>query len=398
VVHVVDGGGDVNQRRMAVEPEVISWARRSAGLSIEQAAKQLGVRPGKVLEWEEGATEPTIVQLRKAAAAYNRPFAAMFMTRPPQHEEAINLPDFRRATTVARGDSPALRKAILRARRQQDALQDVLDEGGDPDVSKLDAVLLNRDADAETSAATLRKSLGIGSMLAGVSTHPEYLLRRLVTALEDRGYLVIQVQNVPMDEMRGFSLGEGVAPVVALNGADWPRGKVFTLLHEVVHIGLKHSGLCDLSRDTTSQEERFCDAVAAAALLPEKEFRKEAAGVNPLSLRALDRLAHQFGASAEAGLLRMVNLRLATWDEYWEMKPSFRDAYLTYKRSEKELNADKDVPLYYALKVRDLGRPFIRTVVRAHDDGTISARDVTNLLEVSYDKVARLAADAGVGA
>lgn len=383
---------------MAVRPEVLSWARRSAGLTTEQAAQRLSVRPGKVVEWENGSVEPTIVQLRKAAATYNRPFAALFMMSPPTSEESHELPDFRRASTAAQTDSAALSRAILRAERQQEALQEVRDEGTELDVPDADVILLDREASPEASAEKVRASLRTGQMLAGVASKPDNLLRRMTAALEDRGYLIIQVQNVSMDEMRGFSIASGSAPVIALNGADWPRGKVFTLLHELTHIGLQHSGLCDLSRSTSSAEERYCDAVAAAVLLPEAEFDEAAADVNPLNMRALERLAHRFGASAEAGLLRMVQLHRATWDEYWEMKPVFKEAYDRYKRDEKEQNAEKDAPLYYQLKARDFGRPFIRSMLRAHDDGAMSARDVTQLLEVSYDKLGKLAANVGTGA
>lgn len=380
---------------MAVQPSVLTWARTSAGLSVEQAAKRLSVQPARIYGWEEGDLEPTIVQLRKAADAYNRPFAALFLERPPAQEEVIDLPDFRRPSVAAEGESAPLRRAILRARRQQEALKEVADEGSEVDLPPASLLELDADETVEKSGKKLRQGLGLDRIPRRVLAKPEELLRTLVRVVEQRGYLVIQTQHVSMDEMRGFSLADGSTPVVALNGADWPRGKVFTLLHELVHIGVRRSGLCDLDRESPSPEERYCDAVAAAALMPAALIREAAVGVDPTKLSELGALANGFGASAEAGLLRLVGLGLASWDQYKEMKPQFRAAYLTFKREEKARSADKDVPLFYQLKARDLGRPFIRTVLRAHDDGVISSRDVTHLLEVSYDKVRKLAAASG---
>lgn len=387
----------MNVRRLTVQPSVLRWARTTAGLSVDEAARRIGVRPRRIEEWESEELDPTINQLRTAARAYDRPLAALFLSQPPQNEEIFDLPDFRRPSAVG-GESAFLRRAILRARRQQDALQEVIEEGSEMAMPTATPIEINPDDPASESGKTIRKALGLKALPARTVGNPDLMLRLLVRKVEDLGYLVIQVQRVPVEEMRGFSLAGGPAPVIALNGADWPRGKIFTLIHELAHVGTRTSGLCDLSRESRQPEERYCDAVAAAALMPASAFRAAAAGVDPGDLRGLRDLAQLFGVSAEASLLRMVNLKLATWDQYFDMKAEFRDAYAKYKQDERDANADKDAPIFYQLKVRDLGRPFIRTVLRAHDDGAISARDVTNLLELSYDKLPKLAAATGAGA
>lgn len=192
--------------------------------------------------------------------------------------------------------------------------------------------------------------------------------------------------------MRGFSIADDLAPVIALNGSDWPRGKVFTLLHELAHVGLRSGALCDLSREGASPEERFCDRVAAATLMPARQFRAETRrrNVSARSYEDLRGLGDRFGSSAEAALLRMVNLRLATWDDYTLMRTEFRSAYELFKRDEKNARAGKDSPIYYQLKVRDLGRPFIVSMLRAHNEGVLSSRDTAHLLDVSYDKIPKL--------
>jgi len=377
-------------RHLAVEPNVLIWARRSARLAEEEAAHRIGVSVERVTQWEQGTREPTIIQLRKAAAAYNRPLAALFMPAPVEDETLFNLPDFRRPESEGE-ESAILRRAILRAQRQQDALRDLSDEVDDLPLPPLRVISVDSD-DAERSGALVRAGLGIDDLPARLFAHAEELLRELVRRVEQRGYLVIQVQRVPIGEMRGFSIAGELAPVIALNGGDWPRGKVFTLLHELAHLGLRNSGLCDLSRESPAPEERYCDQVAAAALMPAAAFRAAVKrfSTDSTSFDDLRHLAKGFGSSAEAALLRMVHLRLATWDDYTLMHPEFRAAYDRHKQDEKESRAGRDTPIFYQLKVRDLGRPFIVSMLRAHNEGALSSRDTAHLLDVSYDKIPKL--------
>lgn len=53
-----------------VEPVLLVWARKTASISFEDAAKAIGVTPERLDAWEEGREAPTINQLRKLAAKY----------------------------------------------------------------------------------------------------------------------------------------------------------------------------------------------------------------------------------------------------------------------------------------------------------------------------------------
>lgn len=177
-----------------------------------------------------------------------------------------------------------------------------------------------------------------------------------------------------------------------LNGADWPRGKVYTLLHEVSHVGFRSNGLCDLQHTEDARLERLCDTVAAAALMPAPVFLRSAGKIPSESLtpELARAIGNEFGASGESALLRMVELDIATWEDYWRLKPEFDSAYAAYKAAERERNADRDSPIYYQVKRRDLGRRFISLMVAAHREDVLSSRDLAQLLEVTYDKVPKL--------
>ena len=139
-------------------------------------------------------------------------------------------------------------------------------------------------------------------------------------------------------EMRGFWISEHPLPIIALNGSEFPRGKLFTLLHELTHILLHRSGICDLEDVTVATEsesqrlEWYCNSVAAAALMPRDSVRRmvrafEASSNKRWTDDELLELSGSFGVSKEAMLVRLVSLGYATREYYKERRPVFLEQY-----------------------------------------------------------------------
>jgi len=384
-------------RRIGARPEVLRWARESLKLPPGEAARRIGLKESRLAQFESGEVEPTINQLRAMANAYHRPLGALFLPEPPAEEHILTVPDYRRSQTRSRVEPRPLKAAIFRAMRQQAALREIAQELKTPEAELGLPFQVESDVNSEVLGARLREHLSIDGYSLSILSRSDVFLRELVRTCEGLNVTVIQVQSVDTQDMRGFSLGEGTCPVIALNGADWPRGKIFTLLHELAHVALRTSGLCDLPEIEDAELERRCNEAAAAALMPRETFL-ESSQDRPrlIGVTYARALGSSYGVSGEAALLRMVNLGLAEWDDYWRLLPEFRDAYLRYKADEKS-NATPDSPLYYQLKTRDLGRRFIRTVLQAYAEDLLSSRDLTTLLEVKYDKVSKLAEKVGDG-
>lgn len=66
-----------------ITPKVFKWARESARMSLEVASAKINVDTSKLLEWEEGISQPTIRQAETLANAYKRPFALFSCLRFP---------------------------------------------------------------------------------------------------------------------------------------------------------------------------------------------------------------------------------------------------------------------------------------------------------------------------
>lgn len=317
------------------------------------------------------------------------------MSEVPNETPPDVLPDFRRSSRQVETDPKALQKAIVRARRQRADLLEVSELMGEEPETRRPAFSFRLTDTPESIGEKIRELLKFESIPRRTYSRPDDLLRHLVRGVEDLGVIVIQVQSVSSDVMRGFSLAEEQFPIIALNGADWPRGKIFTLLHEMVHVGLRHGGLCDLQHESDDKVERLCDASAGCALMPKDTILHLASNLQrPLTIDQLSAVGHEFGASGEAAMLRLVNLGHASWDEYDELREPFRSAYRKFKDDEKRYR-DPDAPIYYQLKVRDLGRPFIRKILRAYGEDVVSSRDLAVMLNVKFDNVPRLASMVG---
>lgn len=92
--------------------------------------------------------------------------------------------------------------------------------------------------------------------------------------LEIHGILVLEASKVPVSEMRDISLSSRLPFVMVLNGQDSPRGKVFTMLHELAHLCLRDPGVCDFHPHRQQQTDVgvFCNAVASEALFPTSDL------------------------------------------------------------------------------------------------------------------------------
>jgi DNA-binding transcriptional regulator YiaG len=63
-----------------VEPDVLRWARETAGLSPEEAAHSLQVKDKRIQAWESGQKRPSMPQLRKMATVYKASFERLLLT------------------------------------------------------------------------------------------------------------------------------------------------------------------------------------------------------------------------------------------------------------------------------------------------------------------------------
>jgi Zn-dependent peptidase ImmA (M78 family)/DNA-binding XRE family transcriptional regulator len=259
-----------------VTPSLLVWAREQAGYTQQEAADRLDVQPERLAAWESGKLRPTLAQARKMADVYHRPLALLFLDVPPEDRDEVA--EFRRLPgTFNREMSPQLRLAIRQATRRREAIVSVLaaEEAG-RERFKLSCGI---DEEPETVAARLRSALQVTetSQRSGPRNRSFSLWRE---AVEAQGCLVFQQPRIPVDEMRALCVPVNPLPVILINSADCFEGRIFSLLHETVHLMLANGGFIEegVSRTRVPSHrpvEVFSNAVAAAVLLPAGMLRSD---------------------------------------------------------------------------------------------------------------------------
>jgi Zn-dependent peptidase ImmA (M78 family)/transcriptional regulator with XRE-family HTH domain len=380
-----------------VEPAVLAWARSTAGLSVEEAAHSLQTKPERVVEWEEGERHPSMAQLRKMAAAYKRLLSDFYLPEPPREDPIPH--DFRRLPgEVANRYSRALRYQLRLARQRRELALDLATEL-EADLPTLPPVHLELNADTERTGAELRTLLKVTVQAQRTWRNPRASYNAWRTSIERAGVLVFQVTGVRPAEMLGFSLSDRPLPVIGVNRKLHLNSRTFTLLHEFTHVLLERSGICDIdeSAQRPPEEQRpevFCNAVAAAALVPRDALlahgivRASPARPREWKEDELGSLGREFGVSNEVILRRLLTAgrttqafyaeRRAIWGRLFDIPETSADPDQEYRR-----NMPQEV-------VSDLGRPFTTLVVDSYLNSYTSLSDVSRYLGLRADKVAKV--------
>jgi transcriptional regulator with XRE-family HTH domain len=219
---------------------MFGWARASAHLDVEEIARVLGVKPARWVEWERGESAPTMVQLRKLADTIRQPIGVFFLPEPPAIvDPAVALRRLPGGAHPSRALLVEARRALARREIALDLLADEQEGALGPALS---SVRVSRDDDVEVAAARLRETLGVSLDEQRGSSWPIGVWRE---AVERAGVLVFETRDLDIADARGFALPEQPLPVIVLNGRDAPTARLFTLVHECVHLALGEGSVCD---------------------------------------------------------------------------------------------------------------------------------------------------------
>ncbi|TFB44913.1 ImmA/IrrE family metallo-endopeptidase [Pseudomonas sp. F01002] len=259
-----------------VNPSLLTWSRERAGLSTEQVAKKLPVKPDRVEEWEAGETKPTFLQAQKWASLAHVPFGFLFLQQPPV--EQLPLPDLRTVGGVApQRPSLELLDTVRDSIRKQDWYLEYLQHQEHQPLVFVGR--FNSRSQVAEVVDDIRRILGVNPDVARLD-YDKYS-RALIEAAEAAGILVMRSgialgnthRKLEVSEFRGFAISNAYVPVVFVNSSDAPTARLFTLLHELAHIWIGSSGVSDGNTANGRDEERFCNAVAGEFLAPEAQFR-----------------------------------------------------------------------------------------------------------------------------
>ena len=372
--------------RALAKPELLVWARESAGYEVDEAAKKLQQKPERLAAWEsEGDVWPTINQLRTIARVYRRPLSVFYLQEVPRQFQVLR--DFRRLPGDGlRRYSPELMHQMRLAQQRRRLALELLDDIDEAPVAFELAATLEQDPEA--LGADIRRYLDIPYAQQVKWRDGRVAFNTWRGKVEAFGVLVFQMESVAPDEVSGFAISEPILPVIAVSKKNTPFARrTFSLLHELTHLMLRESGVSDLDVDAArppedQRVEVFCNHVAAATLMPRERFLAEEV-MHTRSGRAdwpddeIEELAKQYSVSREAVVRRLLTFDRTTEAFYQTKRDQYGAEREAQRARERARLQDQDFrrnPPQEALKSSTDHRacPGIspgRRLVLTHDDG-----------------------------
>ena len=247
---------------------MLVWARTSLGLEIEDVAASAGVAIEELTQWESGSRQPGLTQLRKLSRSLHCTLATLLLPHAPPSPRKPR--DYRTLPTQQRHPlGPATLLALRRAYRVVDLVRQLAEQLG----HEARPVILELDSgtDPEVAAQMIREMLGVNveDQARAPQKHAAYHRWRL--CVERLGVLVLEA-TMPRDECRGFSIYDLHAPTITVTNEDFPAPRAFSVLHELAHLSLHVSGLCEVEAPQDAplpNIEVYCNHVAGAVMVPQ---------------------------------------------------------------------------------------------------------------------------------
>jgi len=382
-----------------VNPEVLIWARQSAGLTVEDAADKLNFSSStkstaadKLATMEAGEKQPTRNQLNAFANVYKRPLLTFYLSEPPKKGQRGQ--DFRQ-TPHARGQREnAMLDALLRdVKARQEMVRDIL--VNEDDFTAPDFVG-SAHADEDVKAVAQRMAVRIGFNHTDLSLRtggPSDLFARLRKAVEANGVFVLVLGDlgsyhtaIPANVFRGFAIADNVAPFVVINAKDARPARAFTLIHELAHIWLGQTGVSgNISTSAPHSEnariERFCNDVAGEFLLPDGHFRQTAIDFQPNDVEGaracIDLVAGRWSVSEPMVAYRFQRRGELTAGAYETLRTEYHQRWLANLARER---GGEGGPSQYVIKHYNLGNALVDVVYRGFKEKNLTYTKAATLL------------------
>jgi Zn-dependent peptidase ImmA (M78 family) len=331
---------------------------------------------------------PTLRQVQELARFFHRPLNVFFLSSPPQVSPLAA--EYRRLPGVTPGqESPELRLALRQMISRRETAQALMEELGE----KVPGFTLEAHLKEHASAvgARLRAALGITDEIQLGWKDEWQAWRQWRGAVEQLGVLVFQFPKVELSDARGLSLLRFPLPVVGVNSKEQPESKIYTLMHEVIHLMLAtgHEESSALNERRSSNEweviERFTEEATSHVLVPEPTLHGLLSRPpTTWDIPAVRRLAKRFRITPLAMATRLRASGFMTWSEYKTWNRTWQDFIATLPVRKGGFVHPADMTLSRN------GRPYVQLVLEALSANRITSVDAARHLALKFEHFGKL--------
>jgi Zn-dependent peptidase ImmA (M78 family) len=394
-------------KAVQINPEILSWARETAGLSVDEAAAKLGLKTTpkataaeKLLQVEGGIRPVSRGLLLNAVSTYRRPLITFYLPRPPTRGERGE--DFRTITgAVSPHDNATLDALIRDVRARQQMLREVLAD----DETALELPFVGSyqiSGGVKKIESSIRATLGITVEDQRRAKDASALFSTLRTAAERAGIYILLLgdlgshhSDISEEVFRGFALADNCAPFVVINDNDAAAARSFTLIHELAHIWIGASGVSGQLRvKSENVVERFCNNIAGEFLLPTAavDGQVDVAGADVAhALSITNDIARAWNVSQGVVTYRLLMSGQISDDVAAAMFRIFSDRWRNERqRTQQARELGELGPDYYVVRRSRLGAALLDVVRRALQADVLTHTKAAKILGVKATAVNKL--------
>ncbi|MFD1454948.1 ImmA/IrrE family metallo-endopeptidase [Levilactobacillus lanxiensis] len=390
--------------RVDVKPEILAWVATNAQSLTDKWRQQLAT-------WIAGEKQPTVKQLQQMSRSAKVPFGYFFLDRVPQED----LPLLKYRTVANETLTQPSRDLIdvitdmetkqewLRDYRQKQGFSQNRFNGAAQRVAGLSQLTATQQAEEILTLLELEPGWNEGpksfDRFKQLRQHAE---AANLTVMLDGCVQGNSHRPLDEDEFRAFAMTDAYAPMIFINTQDGYRARLFSLVHELVHIWYGQSELFNFDFESTTLvrnpvTEQRVNQISEAILFDQATFERlwtASAGQKPTSRLKL--VAGSLGTSPLSAGIRAVRLGLVTQATLDDLKQELRADYQQYKQRQRNQTGG---PSLYQVRAAHIDHAFVVDVARSAQAGDTSYPAAFALLGVrhgaGFDKL--LAAIEGTG-
>ena len=365
---------------MPVTPKLITWARKKAGYSLDEAEHHFK----KIADWENAVSSPTYPQLEAMSEKFKVPLAVFFFPEQPEIPSVSET--FRTLPETEFNNMPQRIKALLyKAKAFQISLAEL--NGNKSPTSKLITKDLQFKTDTSISkmATKVREYLGISLEEQFSWKTSDEALKRWREAVGNIGVYAFK-DAFKQRNYCGFCLYDDEFPIIYINNTTSKNRQIFTIFHELAHLIFHTSGIDVLDGEyvtrlpnNAQKIEIICNRFAGKFLVPDAAFKRESANMSVDKETAL-LLADKFSVSRHVIYRKFLDADMIGAKEY---KSAIHE--LDRQITKKGSGTSGD---YYNTTMSYLGRPYIRLAFEGYYQGRFDKVQLADYLDVKPVNVA----------
>ena len=391
-----------------VNPNILVWARETAGLTLQSAARKIGIKDAygmaavdRLAELERGDREPTRPILVSMAHHYRRPLIAFYLDAPPPRGD--RGADFRRLSAPPSAENEAIVDTLVRnIQSRQNMVRSLLKEEEEAVPCRFVGILTKREGVSSTEAAgSLHQVLGpdLTNRQYYEQPSPQDAFTLLRSRAEASGVFVILKGDlgsyhtaIDVDVFRGFAIADDIAPFVVINDKDSVPAWSFTLLHELVHLLLGRTGISSSSHPELGIEA-FCNNAAAEWMLPTQTLDQIEIDRDDLSKQqqCISKFARLRNLSHTMVAYRLLRAKRIDQQTFVRLRAIFTERWDHERNQQRAKARESDGgPNYYAVRRHRVGQALLQVTNRLMQSEALSVTKAAIILDVKPRQVSKL--------